>query len=188
MIAKKEIPKAASAFNAYNKKLGFNDPTHEKYIGTIFSRQQTGFVISLESSHQRKLRSDFLDQIEPPETLSNCRKDDFDPSIRYGRDDKLFVKRECLDRLSSETRYSEEELNNLKTVYVSYAQEKRGLTLDSFTQLYGILTNIDNHPFIREIFLFFDKNNDGLVDFNEFIVGLDIIERGNFDEKSQYCY
>ena len=39
MIAKKEIPKAASAFNAYNKKLGFNDPTHEKYIGTIFSRQ-----------------------------------------------------------------------------------------------------------------------------------------------------
>ena len=54
--------------------------------------------------------------------------------------------------------------------------------------MYGILTNIDYHPFIREIFLFFDKNSDGLVDFNELIVGLDIIERGNFDEKSQYCY
>ena len=120
--------------------------------------------------------------------LANCRKDDFDPAIRYGRDNKLFVKRESLDKLSTETRYSEEELNNLKTVYVNYAEEKRGLSLKKFTQLIGILTNIDNHPFIRDMFLFFDKNKDGLVEFNEFIVGLDIIERGTFDEKSQYCF
>lgn len=48
MIAKKSIDKAASLFNAYNKKLGLTDSTHEKYIGTIFTRQQTGFVESLE--------------------------------------------------------------------------------------------------------------------------------------------
>ena len=38
MIAKKSIDKAASLFNAYNKKLGLVETTHEKHIGTIFSR------------------------------------------------------------------------------------------------------------------------------------------------------
>ena len=50
------------------------------------------------------------------------------------------------------------------------------------------LSNIDNHPFSKDMFLFFDKNKDGLVDFNEFIMGLDIVERGTFDEKCQYCF
>ena len=69
MRAKTEIPKAASTFNAYNKKLGFQEPSHEKYIGTIFSKQQTGFVISLESSLDRKLRPSVLEQIQPIENL-----------------------------------------------------------------------------------------------------------------------
>ena len=48
MLAKKGIDKAAQLFNAYNKKLGISENVHEKYLGTIFSRQQTGFVESLE--------------------------------------------------------------------------------------------------------------------------------------------
>lgn len=39
MLAKKSIDKAASLFNAYNKKLGMSDGIHEKHIGTIFTRQ-----------------------------------------------------------------------------------------------------------------------------------------------------
>ena len=122
------------------------------------------------------------------ETLSGCRKEDFDPAIRYGRDNMLFVKRECIDRLTTETRFSEQEINNLKTVYINYALEKRGLSLERFGSLIAVLFNIDAHPFLREMFLFFDKNRDGLVDFNEFIEGLDIVERGTFDQKSQYCF
>ena len=38
MLAKKDISKAASQFNAYNKKLGLTESVHEKYIGAIFSR------------------------------------------------------------------------------------------------------------------------------------------------------
>ena len=38
MLAKKGIDKAASLFNAYNKKLGLSDNAHEKHLGTIFSR------------------------------------------------------------------------------------------------------------------------------------------------------
>ena len=38
MLAKKSIDKAASLFNAHNKKLGLADQVHEKHLGTIFSR------------------------------------------------------------------------------------------------------------------------------------------------------
>ena len=38
MLAKKDISQAASLFNAYNKKIGLQEPVHEKYIGTIFSK------------------------------------------------------------------------------------------------------------------------------------------------------
>ena len=55
MIAKKNIDRAASLFNAYNKKLGMTDSTNEKYIGTIFTRQQTGFVESLEMPLQGRI-------------------------------------------------------------------------------------------------------------------------------------
>lgn len=48
MLAKKTIDKAAAIFNAYNKKIGLAENVHEKHIGTIFTRQQTGFVESLE--------------------------------------------------------------------------------------------------------------------------------------------
>ena len=71
---------------------------------------------------------------------------------------------------------------------MNYAEEKRGLSVERFDQLMASMSSIDNHPFNRDMFLFFDKNKDGLVDFNEFIVGLDIIERGSFDEKCLYCF
>lgn len=48
--------------------------------------------------------------------------------------------------------------------------------------------NIENNRFMAEIFVFFDKDEDGLVDFDEFIRGLDIAERGNFQEKVAYCF
>ena len=50
------------------------------------------------------------------------------------------------------------------------------------------MSGIENHPFNKDLFFFFDKNKDGAVDFNEFIIGLDIMERGTFDEKCAYCF
>ena len=50
------------------------------------------------------------------------------------------------------------------------------------------LTNIESHPFLKEMFIFFDKDNDGKIDYKEFVIGLDVIERGSFDEKCRYCF
>ena len=38
------------------------------------------------------------------------------------------------------------------------------------------------------MFIFFDKDNDGKIDYKEFVIGLDVIERGSFDEKCRYCF
>ena len=126
MIAKKSIDKAASLFNAYNKKLGLADSVHEKYIGTIFTRQQSNFIESLELPFQnRETKTDKrskkvnLENVELK--LRGLKAVDFDRSIKFGRDDKLWLKREAIERLSATTRYSEDELQNLKTVYTSFA-------------------------------------------------------------------
>lgn len=50
------------------------------------------------------------------------------------------------------------------------------------------MMNIENHPFIEDIFVYFDKDEDGLVDFEEYVKGIDLAERGTFAEKCQYCY
>ena len=52
--------------------------------------------------------------------------------------------------------------------------------MERFNQLFGTMMNIENHSFYEEIFIFFDKDEDGMVDFEEFVRGLDIVERGTF--------
>lgn len=48
--------------------------------------------------------------------------------------------------------------------------------------------NIEGHPFADDFFLFFDSNHDGLVDFYEMVVGMNAVEKGNFDEKCRFCF
>ena len=52
----------------------------------------------------------------------------------------------------------------------------------------ALMMNVENHPFMPDIFVWFDKDEDGLVDFDELIRGLDVIERGTFAEKISYCF
>jgi hypothetical protein len=79
--------------------------------------------------------------------------------------------------------------NSLKLIYTIFAQKPGyGLNIDKFHLLICSLFNLEHHPFIKEMFMFFDKNQDGLISFEEFVKGLDIIERGNMDEKVSYCF
>ena len=161
MLAKKGIDKAAQLFNAYNKKIGMTEIVHEKYIGTIFSRQQTGFVESLEVPLKGRVtktvqRARNINSNNVEHRLQGLKQDDFDKSIKFGRDNMLFLKRETIERLNRETRYSESELQNMKTIYTYFAKAHQGLNLESFSVLMGHLTNIENHPFMEDIFAFFD--------------------------------
>lgn len=76
----------------------------------------------------------------------------------------------------------------MKTLYVSYAEIGRGLSITSFKKFLTAIFNIDGHPFADDLFLFFDTNRDGLVDFYEMVCGMNIIENGSFDDKCKYTF
>jgi hypothetical protein len=88
----------------------------------------------------------------------NCNFKDFDPFIKFGRDNLLFVKREYLDHFKENTRYSEDEIKNLKTLYCQYAEIGKGLNYGRFTKLMSSVFNIENHPFFPDMFITLDKN------------------------------
>lgn len=66
-------------------------------------------------------------------------------------------------------------------IYVTYAEHKAGLDQQRFGNLMESLYNVADHPLIQEIFNFFDTDNDGIVWFVDFVKGLDIVERGDFE-------
>jgi Ca2+-binding EF-hand superfamily protein len=43
------------------------------------------------------------------------------------------------------------------------------------------LYNIANHPLMPELFSWFDTDHDGTVWYDDFVKGLDIVERGDFE-------
>lgn len=72
---------------------------------------------------------------------------------------------------------------SLKDIYVKYAEIGKGLNFKRFKNIISYLYNIENHVFIEKLFFFFDKNQDGIVEFYELVISLNIIEKGNFKEK-----
>jgi len=50
------------------------------------------------------------------------------------------------------------------------------------------LKNLDQSPFADRLFTLLDANNDGVVDFHEFITGLSLLCKGSADEKLALCF
>ena len=74
----------------------------------------------------------------------NCGSD-FDPAIKYGRDDLLFVKREYLDEVKGEM--EEKMVKKLKDEYVRFTEPGRGLTFSRFCDLMIERFNNESHPY-----------------------------------------
>jgi len=87
-----------------------------------------------------------------------------------------------------ETRYTEEELRDIKDIYVQVAEPEKGLNMERFKEFLRYVYNIDSHVLAKRLFYFFDKNQDGIVEYFEIIKSLDIIEKGDFDEKLELCF
>jgi len=90
--------------------------------------------------------------------------------------------------LLSETRYSKVELEDIKEIYALVAETGAGLDLKRFEEFLGYIYNIPHHPLAKRLFYFFDKNQDGIVEYFEVVKSLDVIEKGNSDEKIELCF
>lgn len=65
-------------------------------------------------------------------------------------------------------------------LYTAFAKPKQGLNQERLGSVLEILMNFKS-PLLNEIFMLFDQDTDDHVWFDDFIRGLDIIERGNFE-------
>lgn len=46
----------------------------------------------------------------------------------------------------------------------------------------------DATEYAKRIFVTFDKDNSGKIDFNEFLLAMDLMEKGDLDEKLRYAF
>ena len=63
-------------------------------------------------------------KVQEESIFLECDDNDFDPYIKMGRDNMHYVKRPIINHLIENTRYSEEEIRNLSTMYTAYAKPK----------------------------------------------------------------
>ena len=69
---------------------------NDKYLGTIFTKQQSGF----DPAHLEQVSKPVIPikVVDDPSKRLVCAFNDFDPFIKFGRDNQLFVKREYIEK------------------------------------------------------------------------------------------
>ncbi|CAF1219324.1 unnamed protein product [Rotaria sp. Silwood1] len=63
------------------------------------------------------------------------------------------------------------------------------LTQKQFIDMYNqAFPNGDATQYAKRVFVTFDKDNSGKIDFNEFLLAMDLFENGDLDEKLHYAF
>ena len=61
-------------------------------------------------------------------------------------------------------------------LYATFAKVKKGINLRKFNKLWAKVSGIEHHPFIIDIFFWFDKETqDKTIDFFELVQGLNVV-------------
>ncbi|KAL0484835.1 ncsA [Acrasis kona] len=96
------------------------------------------------------------------------------------------IEKHELEHLATITHYDRKEIRQMHKQY--YEEVPKGFIPKSdfgqLTELMGI-----KDPFISSlVFNAFDTNSDGQISFEEFIVGMSVMTRGNADEKLDFAF
>ena len=98
------------------------------------------------------------------------------------------LKPQDISDLNHQTHFSEEEI---KDWYKGFKKDyPHGyLTIDEFKQIYGNFYPGGNASrFAENTFRVFDHNNDGKIDFREFMIGLSMSSKGSFEDKMNWIF
>lgn len=102
------------------------------------------------------------------------------------RQSKLAPK--TLAELRNQTNFTVEELQEWYKEFKA-SWPKGSLTEDEFKGMYSSIFPLgDATEFARHVFRVFDKNNDGLLDFREFMCGFSVVLRGSLEEKLKFSF
>lgn len=98
------------------------------------------------------------------------------------------LKQETIDRLTKDTYFSEKEVRQWHKGFLKDCPNGL-LTEQGFIKIYKqFFPQGDPSKFASLVFRVFDENNDGSIEFEEFIRALSITSRGNLDEKLHWAF
>ncbi|RLV63023.1 hypothetical protein DV515_00018696 [Chloebia gouldiae] len=98
------------------------------------------------------------------------------------------LSKEVLEDLKTSTRYSEEELCRWYESFQRQCPDGR-ISRAEFEKIYGtFFPNSDPQGYARHVFRSFDTNDDGTLDFREYIIALHLTSSGKTHLKLEWAF
>ncbi|NWV38747.1 VISI protein, partial [Grantiella picta] len=98
------------------------------------------------------------------------------------------LSKEILEDLKTSTRYSEEELCRWYDSFQKQCPDGR-ISRAEFEKIYGnFFPNSDPQGYARHVFRSFDTNDDGTLDFREYIIALHLTSSGKTHLKLEWAF
>ncbi|XP_067640666.1 frequenin-1 [Eurosta solidaginis] len=98
------------------------------------------------------------------------------------------LKQDAIDRLTTDTYFTEKEIRQWHKGFLKDCPNGL-LTEQGFIKIYKqFFPQGDPSKFASLVFRVFDENNDGSIEFEEFIRALSVTSKGNLDEKLQWAF
>jgi Ca2+-binding EF-hand superfamily protein len=144
---------------------------------------------SLEIHHKSHIMIKIYIPIAPLSNPRGVLLENFYPSIENTKGSE--VEHLSLNNLLNTTKFDALEIKALKEQFntlASYSENGMiGINRTTYNVCLGFL-GLGKNLIAERIFLFYDQDNDGIISFSEFVIGLGILSRGNLDEKTFYAF